>query len=287
MQTGQSINLPASYQALLQNYTQTSTGFSTSLSYPIKRSFKRVGITYSFDNTTLQTYSAASTLYFESLAFRGLSGPNALTGIQTSKVVPNFSYNRIDNPQRPHSGQSLLFATEIAGLGGNTHYIKPVVEWKKFRPMKKGRNTLGFRVQGSWISGYAGDVAPPFDRFYMGGDQDLRGFDIRSVSPVVFFPTAITIPLQNPDGTHGSAGSDEPAARNVERHHSGQSDHLPGRRHQLGWPISSIACRSSVRSRWRRLSIREWTSSPTPRNLRIASTASRLRSIPPITAVLT
>jgi len=201
LQTGQNINLPASYQALLQNYTQTSTGFSTSFSYPIKRSFKRVGITYSFDNTTLQTFSAASTLYFESLAFRGLSGPNALSGIQTSKVVPNFSYNRIDNPQRPHSGQSLFVATEVAGLGGNTHYFKPVVEWKRFRPMNKGRNTLGFRALASWITGYAGDVAPPFDRFYMGGDQDLRGFDIRSVSPVVLFPTAITIPLQNPDGT--------------------------------------------------------------------------------------
>ncbi len=201
VQQGQSINLPASYQALLQNYTQTSTGASTSLSYPIKRSFKRVGITYSFDDTTLQTYSAASTLYFQSLAFRGLSGPSALTGIQTSKVVPNFSYNRIDNPQRPHNGQSFYMATEIAGIGGNTHYIRPVVEWKKFRPMQKGRNTLGFRVQGSWISGYAGDVAPPFDRFYMGGDQDLRGFDIRSVSPVVLFPSAVTIPLQNPDGT--------------------------------------------------------------------------------------
>ncbi len=200
-QTGQSINLPSSYQALLQNYTQTSTGFTTSLSYPIKRSFKRVGITYSFDNTSLQTYSAASTLYFESLAFRGLYGPSALTGIQTSKIVPNFSYNRIDNPQRPHSGQSFYVATEIAGLGGNTAYFKPVVEWKKFRPVNKGRNTLGFRVQGSWISGYAGQVAPPFDRFYMGGDQDLRGFDIRSVSPVVYFPSAVTIPLQNPDGT--------------------------------------------------------------------------------------
>jgi outer membrane protein insertion porin family len=201
VQTGQSVNLPASYQALLQNYTQTTTGFTTSLSYPIKRSFKRVGITYAFDNTSLQTYSAASTLYFESLAFRGLSGPNALTGIVTSKVIPNFSYNRIDNPQRPHSGQSFYLATEFAGLGGNTHYIKPVAEWKKFRPMQKGRNTLGLRVQGSWISGYAGDVAPPFNRFYMGGDQDLRGFDIRTISPVVYFPSAVTIPLQNPDGT--------------------------------------------------------------------------------------
>jgi outer membrane protein insertion porin family len=115
--------------------------------------------------------------------------------------VPNFSYNRIDNPQRPHSGQSVYFATEFAGLGGNVRYIKPVAEYKKFIPVNKGRNTLGVRVLGSWISGYGGQVAPPFDRFYMGGDTDIRGFDIRAISPVAFFPSAITVPLQNPDGT--------------------------------------------------------------------------------------
>ena len=137
---------------------------------------------------------------------RAWHSADCLVRIRSPEFKPARSFrtsriNRIDNPQRPHSGQSLFVATEIAGLGGNTQYFKPIVEWKKFRPMNKGRNTLGFRVQGSWISGYAGDVAPPFDRFYMGGDQDLRGFDIRSISPVVFFPTAITIPLQNPDGT--------------------------------------------------------------------------------------
>ena len=91
IQLNQTINLPQSYQALLQNFTQTSTGFTTSLTYPIKRSFKRVGITYSFDNSSVQTFSAASTDYFEALAFRGISGPNSLNGIITSKVVPNFS----------------------------------------------------------------------------------------------------------------------------------------------------------------------------------------------------
>jgi outer membrane protein insertion porin family len=201
IQVNQTVALPASYQALLQNFTQTSTGATTSISYPIKRSFKRIGITYSFDDSSVQTFSAASADYFQALAFRGISGPNALNGITTSKVVPNFSYNRIDNPQRPHSGQSLYFATEFAGLGGNVKYVKPVAEYKKFIPVNKGRNTLGFRVLGSWISGYGGQVAPPFDRFYMGGDTDIRGFDVRAISPVAFFPSAVTIPLQNPDGT--------------------------------------------------------------------------------------
>ncbi|MGB8769224.1 MAG: outer membrane protein assembly factor BamA [Candidatus Korobacteraceae bacterium] len=202
IQLNQTVALPASYQALLQNFTQTSTGATTSLTYPIKRSFKRVGITYSLDDSSVTTYSAASTDYFETLAFRGISGPNALNGIITSKVIPNFSYNRIDNPQRPHQGQSLYIATEFAGLGGNVNYVKPVMEYKRFIPVHKGRNTFGFRVLGSWIAGYGGQVAPPFDRFYMGGDTDIRGFDIRAISPVAFFPTAVTIPLQNPDGSN-------------------------------------------------------------------------------------
>jgi outer membrane protein insertion porin family len=44
-------------------------------------------------------------------------------------------------------------------------------------------------------------VAPPFERFYLGGENDLRGFDIRSVSPVSFLPTTLNIPLTNPDLT--------------------------------------------------------------------------------------
>jgi outer membrane protein insertion porin family len=201
IQLNQTVTLPQSYQALLQNFTQTSTGFTTSLSYPIKRSFKRIGITYGLDDSSVQTFSAASTDYFETLEFRGISGPDALNGIITSKVVPNFSYNRIDNPQRPHKGQSLYFATEVAGLGGNVKYVKPVTEYKRFIPVNKGRNAIGFRVLGSWISGYGGQVAPPFDRFYAGGDTDIRGFDIRAISPVSFFPTEVTVALQNPDGS--------------------------------------------------------------------------------------
>jgi outer membrane protein insertion porin family len=201
IQYNQQLNLPNSYLNQLQNFTQTSTGFTTSLSYPIKRSFKRVGISYQLDDSSVQTYSTASQLYFESLAFRGISGPNSLSGILTSKIVPSFSYNHIDNPSRPHSGQSLFISAGFAGLGGNVRSFQPVVEYKRFKPVNKNRNTFGMRLQGSWITGYGGQVAPPFERYYMGGDTDIRGFDIRSISPVVFFPTLITVPLQNPDGS--------------------------------------------------------------------------------------
>ena len=204
---GQQLNLPSAYLNALQNFTQNSTGFTASLSYPIRRSFKRVGLTYSFDNSSITTYSDASQQYFEFIAFRNVSGPNALQGITTSKVTPNFSFSTIDSPMRPHSGHSFFAASDIAGLGGSVRMIRPVTEYKQWIPMKglhpnkDGRNAFGFRVQGSFLSGYSGRVAPPFERFYLGGDTDLRGFDIRAVSPVAFIADTVQFGVTNPDGS--------------------------------------------------------------------------------------
>jgi len=37
----------------------------------------------------------------------------------------------------------------------------------------------------------------------MGGENDLRGFDIRSVSPVAFLPSVGAIALRNPERNSG------------------------------------------------------------------------------------
>ena len=199
--SNQQLNLPQNVLNTLQNYTTNTTGFTVSSSYALRRSFKRVGLTYSFDVSTTKAFSQASQNLFELLNFRNVSGPNALEGVVTSKVLPNLSFSTIDNPQRPHGGKSLYLGGEISGLGGNVAAIRPIVEFKQFRPMHHGRNVLGYRLQGSFITGYQGKVAPPFERFYLGGDTDLRGFDIRTVSPVAFLATSVSVALTNPDGT--------------------------------------------------------------------------------------
>ncbi len=199
--SGTPVNLPDTVLDTLQNFTQSTTGFTTSLSYPLRRSFKRVGITYSFDTSSVTVFSEASRRLFEQLAFRGISGPAALLGVVTSKVLPSFSFNTINNPTRPTGGHSLFVGGQFAGLGGNVRSIRPIVEFKYFRPVNKGRNVLGFRVQGSYLTGWGGQVAPPFERFYLGGDTDLRGFDIRAISPVTFIVDRFEFPLRNPDGT--------------------------------------------------------------------------------------
>lgn len=198
--SGQNLNLPNAVLQNLQNYSQSSVGFSTSLSYPLRRSFKRVGMTYSLDRSTLLPLSTASKNLFEFIAFRGISGPNAVNGIITSKIFPNFSFNTLDSGIFPHSGKQLTLGAEFAGIGGTVRSIRPIVQYKKFIPVQNRRNTIAYSLNGSFISGFGGLVAPPFQRFFMGGENDIRGFDIRSVSPVAFLPSAGAITLTNPDG---------------------------------------------------------------------------------------
>ena len=199
--SGQSLNLPSAVLQNLQNYSQSSVGFTSSLSYPLRRSFKRLGMTYSLDRSTLIPLSTASKSLFDFIAFRGISGPQAVNGIITSKIFPNFSFNTLNSGISPHSGHQLTMGIEFAGLGGTVRSIRPVIQYKKFIPVQNRRNAIGFNVQGSFISGYAGLVAPPFQRFFMGGENDLRGFDIRSISPVAFLPSSNVVTLTNPDGT--------------------------------------------------------------------------------------
>ena len=200
----------------------TRTGFTVAASYPLKsRSFKRVGLTYSFDVSSISVFSDVSALYFQQLNFRNISGPNSLSGVVTSKVIPSFSMNTIANPQHPTQGRSLFLGGDIAGLGGNVSYVRPVVDFKQWIPMKgihfnrEGHQALGIHLSGSFISGYAGRVAPPFERFFMGGDTDIRGFDIRSLSPVAFFVQRIDFPLTNPDGSAVPRDPNNPRQGNV------------------------------------------------------------------------
>ena len=199
--SGQNLNLPSPYLQNLQNYSQSSWGFSLSTSYPLRRSFKRVGISYSFDDSSLVAVSDASKILFTNINFRGISGPNALNGIITSKIVPTFTMNTLDAAYAPHHGRSIFIGGEFAGLGGTVHTIRPIIQYKQFFPVNKHRNTIGYNVQGSFISGYGGIVAPPFERFYLGGENDIRGFDIRTVSPIAFLPSRQSVTLTNPDGS--------------------------------------------------------------------------------------
>ncbi len=88
----------------LLNYVSNGYGFTTFMSYPMKKlSFARFGLSYGFDTSNITTLTDSAKTYFDYINFQGLNGPNSLSGIKTSKVVPSFSYNTVDHPITPTS----------------------------------------------------------------------------------------------------------------------------------------------------------------------------------------
>ncbi len=207
--SGESSNLSSAQQSLTQNYNQASTGLNLSLSYPLKRhAFQRVGITYSLTKSSITAFSTASQTFFQTISFRsGIQGSNSLEGIVNSSVSLTYSYNTINNPMRPRTGKEYTAAFQAAGIWGNVRYISPLVAYKRFLPMhylipsENGRNVLGIRAQLGYVQGFGGEVAPPNNRFYSGGEAELRGFDVRSATPYGYVPNRVNFQLTNPDGS--------------------------------------------------------------------------------------
>ena len=80
----------------------------------------------------------------------------------------------------------------------------------------EGHNVLRLKMQLAHVNGFGGEVAPPTNRIYGGGENDLRGFDIRSSSPYTFIPVKEQFNLTNPDGTTVPRDPTQPSLGNIQ-----------------------------------------------------------------------
>lgn len=185
------------------NYVSNGRGATVFMQYPLKRSFARVGVSYGYTIQNIRTLSDAATALFGFSQFQQLSGPNQLNGIRTSQVIPSYTYNTVNHPITPTAGRSLFISTAFAGsaLGGSVNSFEPQVDAKYFRAGFKKGHVIGMHALGRFITGYGGKVAPPFNRYYMGGENDIRGFQIWELSPMAYIPSTGTVQVYNNDGS--------------------------------------------------------------------------------------
>lgn len=185
------------------NYNTNSRGFTLFASKMLRRSFARVGLSYGFTVQDVDPLTESAQQYYNYLNFLSINGPNQLDGITTSYVTPSYSYNSTDSPMMPTRGTRMSAQVQFAGsfLGGNVNMITPQVDIAHFRPGFKPRHVIGMHVLARYITGYGGKVAPPFNRFFMGGENDVRGFQLYTVSPIAFVPIAGSVNQLNNDGT--------------------------------------------------------------------------------------
>jgi len=226
--SGASANLTNAQSSLLTNYNQSSTGLTVTASEPLRHLFARTGVTrvgvsYSLSRSSLTTFNDNTRNVFQSLAFRsGVQASNQLSGIISSVITPSFTFSSLDRAVGPHTGKDFNIAVQVAGAGGNVKYYSPQMSYRQFFPMKgvrinrEGHNVLGYRVQLVHVAGFGGEVAPPQNRVYSGGESDVRGFDVRSSAPYTFIPTRTLFNLTNPDGTTVPRDPTNPSLGNVQ-----------------------------------------------------------------------
>jgi outer membrane protein insertion porin family len=108
-----------------------------------------------------------------------------LNNTTTSAVFGGIFYNTVNNPFRPMRGMSLALNATVAGnfAGGDNYFYRPTFDGSYFLPTFKKQN-FAFRLSVAYIAGYKGHEVPLWERFFLGGEDTLRGFGVRSIYPL-------------------------------------------------------------------------------------------------------
>ncbi|MCB1473130.1 MAG: outer membrane protein assembly factor BamA [Rhodobiaceae bacterium] len=106
-------------------------------------------------------------------------GPTASTVIVSSVGTYLYSiggyefvYSTLDNPVRPRNGVIAKFGQDLAGLGGDVHYISTEASISHFHEIRP-RLVSMLQAKGRYITGWDGDAVLPMDA----GLSTIRGFE--------------------------------------------------------------------------------------------------------------
>ncbi len=81
-------------------------------------------------------------------------------------------------------GSRIAVTTQFAGLGGDTDYIRMQARGAKYIPtFDVGKQVVSIIGSFGILEATGSDPVPFFDRFFLGGPDDLRGFEFREVGP--------------------------------------------------------------------------------------------------------
>lgn len=184
-------------------FTRDTTGFSVSLSAPLTyfitnnkyrkyTQFSRIGLSYGFSSTKVTDPPVNRDANQANDIFVSFRQPN----ITTSTITPSLNFNTLNNPIDPTTGMSFGATLSFSGLGGDVKVFLPAIEIKYFRPIvkKEKPQVIGMRLlfEKAFSFGKSPttnslafvDGVPIFNRFFLGGEDTLRGYNVRSISPV-------------------------------------------------------------------------------------------------------
>lgn len=170
--------------------------------------FSRIGLTYQFSATSIEDPPINDSLDPTERIPIVFEQPSIIT----SRITPTFVY---DTRQPSANGIDTLRGTQIAanfafaGLGGDVRTYQPNITFTQFIPVRRKKSdnaeVFGFRIQAGTIGSFAttekirnanslsfvGGV-PIFERYFLGSEFDVRGYNTRSIGPIAPYNSYIT-----------------------------------------------------------------------------------------------
>lgn len=143
--------------------------------------YMRGGVAYDLTHENIDGVSSTASESIKSEAGKSL----------TSSVTPGVSYDSRDHFFAPTEGTKSAFSVKMAGLGGDTRFIKSDVSGRWHYPLLKDP-----KWGGNWVLALGGQLGygvglaerdngtkdlPLFERYFLGGINSVRGFAERSL----------------------------------------------------------------------------------------------------------
>ena len=194
-------------------FTRDSYGGSIYVSAPLSEfyrkrrftQFSRVGASYQLSLSSVKDPEGntdPSSQTFIPVIYRQ---PNILT----SRVTTTFSYDTRNASIDPTSGRELSAAIAVAGLLGDVRTYQPTLSYTQFFPMRRKKSprpeVFGFRIIAGSVGSFSitdkvknanslafVDGVPIFERYFLGDEFTIRGYNVRSISPIAPVDTFIT-----------------------------------------------------------------------------------------------
>ena len=187
-------------------FTQYTAGATISLSSPMAvftrkwPSFSRLarlGLSYSLSGNTIKDPDVNR----DDNPLNNIPVTYSQPRIITSRITPSIYFNSLNASIDPTHGQSIFLGLALSGgfLGGDVNTISPSVEYKWFKRVARKRtekpHVFGMRFLGGHIRSFGTPLdtqslsfvggIPIYERYFLGGEDTIRGYNIRSISPGV------------------------------------------------------------------------------------------------------
>ncbi len=157
---------------IFTEYTVDNLGGDVRLSHPFL-DFSRWNLSYRLTRDRISDVTDSA-----SDALRREKGDHV-----TSLVEGAVSRDTRDNVFVPTKGSLASLTLDVAGLGGDSKFMKTIGNVSYFQPVIWG-TVLAGRVEGGYGFGFGDNDLPLFERFYLGGPNSVRSRKLRQISPV-------------------------------------------------------------------------------------------------------